>query len=220
MKGDLEQMLQNDRFLEILDRAAAIYSRSGYEGTGIRDLASALNIKSASLYHYFSGKEDILFAIMWKFHSRFLSEVTPLAEGEASPHERLRTLVDGHIRFDMRHWNDVVVSLRERNSLSPDRRNLVNSLRRQHRDAVVRLVQSGARAGSWAAREPVIIASTILDMINGLVQWYKPRGEADLAHTIEIYGCNAIALLTVPSSGGSAGGVAELSRGLSIGTEC
>jgi AcrR family transcriptional regulator len=199
MKDDLEQMLQNERFLEILDRAAAIYSRSGYEGTGIRDLASALSIKSASLYHYFSGKEDILFSIMWKFHSRFLKEVTPLAEGDAPPDALMRTLVGGHIRFDMRHWNDVVVSLRERNSLSAERRNLVNNLRRRHRDAVVRLVQKGAKPGTWASREPVVIASTILDMINGLVQWYKPRGEADLAHMIEIYASNAVALMNASS---------------------
>jgi len=210
MKGDLEQMLQNDRFLEILDRAAAIYSRSGYEGTGIRDLAAALDIKSASLYHYFSGKEDILFSIMWKFHSRFLREVTPLAEGDAPAHQLMRSLVGGHIRFDMRHWNDVVVSLRERNSLSSERRNLVNNLRRKHRDGVVRLVQRGARPGSWAAREPVVVASTILDMINGLVQWYKPRGEADLAHMIEIYSCHAVALMSVPVEGNTVDAPASL----------
>lgn len=218
MKSDLEQMLQNERFLEILDRAAAIYSRSGYEGTGIRDLALALNIKSASLYHYFSSKEDILFSIMWKFHSGFLREVTVLAEADGPPHAQMRDLIGGHIRFDMGHWNDVVVSMRERNSLSSDRRALVNNLRRRHRDAVVRLVLRGAKPGSWAAREPVIVASTILDMVNGLVQWYRPRGEADLAHLIEIYSCNAVALLAVPSESAVANGAADSGRGSRAGS--
>lgn len=198
MKADLESMLRNDRFVEILDRAAAIYSRSGYEGTGIRDLAAALNIKSASLYHYFSCKEDILYAVMWIFHSRFLAEVTPVAERDGSPSEVMQKLVDTHIRFDMRSWNDVVVSLRERNSLSSERRSQINALRRKHRDAVSRLVSRGAQPGTWGSREPTIVASTILDTINGLVQWYRPGGEADLAHTIEIYSCNAVALMNVP----------------------
>lgn len=199
MKKDLEEMLKNPRFVEILDRAAAIYSRVGYEGTTIRDIAAALDIKSASLYYYFDSKEDILFAIMWKFHSAFLDEITPMLNDTAPALEVLRKIVEAHIRFDLRCWNDVIVSLRERTSLSSDRRDAINRLRRQYRDALAKLVMRGSEQGTWAAREPIIIASAILDTINGLVQWYRPRGEADLSHIIDIYASGAVALVGAPS---------------------
>jgi AcrR family transcriptional regulator len=193
-----DEILEKPRVKEILARAASVYSRVGYSAGSIRDLAKALNIKSASLYHWFDSKEDILFAIMLDFHRSFVSEVTPVAELDGAPDQIMRQVVEAHIRFDVQRWDQVVIGISERRSLSPERRHVINRLRRQHRDAIVKLVVAGAAPGSWAAAEPKIVASVILDTINGLVQWYQQRGEADLQHIISIFASNAVALLSVP----------------------
>lgn len=198
-----EEILDKPRVREILARAASVYSRVGYSAGSIRDLAKALNIKSASLYHWFESKEDILFAIMLDFHRSFVSEVTPIATLPGPPNAIIRKVVEAHIRFDVQRWDQVVIGLSERRALSPERRLIINRLRRQHRDAIVKLVAAGAAPGSWAAAEPKIIASVILDTINGLVQWYDQRGEADLQHIISIFASNAVALLAVPRAADS-----------------
>ena len=47
----------------ILDCAARLFAERGYEGTTLGDLAAAASIAKATLFHYFSTKEKILFEL-------------------------------------------------------------------------------------------------------------------------------------------------------------
>lgn len=45
---------------EILDAAAELFSTGGFASTSTRMIATAVGLRQASLYHYFSTKDDIL----------------------------------------------------------------------------------------------------------------------------------------------------------------
>ena len=47
----------------ILDAATVLFSEKGYHATTMREIASAVGIKAASLYNHFPGKEDVLHRI-------------------------------------------------------------------------------------------------------------------------------------------------------------
>jgi hypothetical protein len=44
-------------------------------------------------------------------------------------------------------------------------------------------------------RDPKLAAMAIVDMINGLPHWYKPRDEHDLERVADLYARAALALL-------------------------
>lgn len=44
----------------ILTKAADLFSEKGYAGTSMSDLAEALNLSKAAIYHHFESKESIL----------------------------------------------------------------------------------------------------------------------------------------------------------------
>lgn len=48
----------------ILDTALALMSQRGVDGTSMRDLASAVGLNVASLYHYFPSKRELLVAVL------------------------------------------------------------------------------------------------------------------------------------------------------------
>ncbi|EWM42258.1 bacterial regulatory s, tetR family protein [Bordetella holmesii 41130] len=48
----------------ILEAAAALFARSGYEGSSIADLACAIGVSKAAIYHYYPTKQDIYDAII------------------------------------------------------------------------------------------------------------------------------------------------------------
>ena len=48
------------RSKEILDAAARLFGENGYDATGIRDIAKAVGINSASLYYHYKNKDEIL----------------------------------------------------------------------------------------------------------------------------------------------------------------
>ena len=49
---------------KLLQAAAHLFRRKGYERTTVRDLATAVGIQSGSIFHHFKSKEEILRAVM------------------------------------------------------------------------------------------------------------------------------------------------------------
>jgi len=50
----------------IMDAAADLFARSGYQGTSIKDIAAAVDLGESTLYGYFPGKQEILKAILFQ----------------------------------------------------------------------------------------------------------------------------------------------------------
>ena len=48
----------------ILDRALEMFSRDGYKGTNLRDLAASLNLSKSALYRHFESKDAIFDAMI------------------------------------------------------------------------------------------------------------------------------------------------------------
>ncbi len=48
---------------EIFEAAVELFSRKGYKGTSIREIAYAVGIKESSIYNHYKNKEDILQSI-------------------------------------------------------------------------------------------------------------------------------------------------------------
>src|SRR3954471_3378910 len=58
--GHVERRQGGETRAEIQRVARELFTGKGYEATSMREIADALNIKKASLYYHFAGKEDIL----------------------------------------------------------------------------------------------------------------------------------------------------------------
>lgn len=59
---------------EILITALKLFSVKGYSAVSMRDLSSAVGIKSSSLYNHFSSKEDILNTILDEAKHRYFDK--------------------------------------------------------------------------------------------------------------------------------------------------
>lgn len=74
---------------EILDAAAELFTTRGYAGTSTRAIADAVGIRQASLYHYFSTKDEILTALLEATVQAPLALARQLAEADGAPIDRL-----------------------------------------------------------------------------------------------------------------------------------
>src|SRR5512138_3682488 len=77
------------RRAEICRTAAQIFHDRGFDGTSMSDLARALGMTKAGLYHYFDGKEALLFEIVTFGLDRVRDEVVLPAKAIRDPGERL-----------------------------------------------------------------------------------------------------------------------------------
>ena len=48
----------------ILDEAASLFLKQGYEAASVRRIAEAVGMQAASIYHHFNSKEDLLEVIL------------------------------------------------------------------------------------------------------------------------------------------------------------
>ena len=83
----------------ILDMARKIFSRFGLNKTTMDEIAKATRMGKATLYHYFSSKEQI-FAEVIKEESRILKDkLNDALENAKTPQEKLRSYIITRIKY-------------------------------------------------------------------------------------------------------------------------
>ena len=83
----------------ILDMARKIFSRFGLNKTTMDEIAKATRMGKATLYHYFSSKEQI-FAEVIKEESRILKDkLNDALENAKTPQEKLRAYIITRIKY-------------------------------------------------------------------------------------------------------------------------
>lgn len=184
-----------DRVEQVLSRAAKLFNEKGYGAASMRDLAAEVEIRPSSLYHHFPSKQHILYAICYNFQRDFNLEIVPELRSEQPPDAAIRAAIYKHIMFCNRRWPDVLVNMRERRSLPREQQASINALRRHYRDALMAAIERGRKEGIFAVSDAKLASMVVLDMVNGVAQWFKPRGQRDLQRMAERYGNAAVALL-------------------------
>lgn len=71
----------------ILHTALRLFSERGYEGVSMRDLASEVGIKAASIYNHFSGKEEIFNSLLAEMQNRYEQTVQRANVPDGAPNE-------------------------------------------------------------------------------------------------------------------------------------
>lgn len=111
-----------DRKSYIADKATHIFIEKGFQSTSLQDIASAIGITKAGIYHYFASKEDILFHILMAEHERNLKQFQMLRhefeDPSLSPIEALKTLLRVYARITLNNLKIPLLGLRERHQLT------------------------------------------------------------------------------------------------------
>ncbi|WP_435159585.1 TetR/AcrR family transcriptional regulator [Amycolatopsis sacchari] len=175
--------------------AVRLFAEKGFHGTGIRDLAQAAGISSASLYHYMGTKEDLLVTIMRECLDRLLLGARRAVEGVADPRERLASLVALHVLAHARQPAETRVVDNEVPALSAAARRRVVALRDEYEQLWTDVIGEGLRHRAFAVAEPAVTRLALLEMCSGVARWYSPRGPLDLDRLASHYACLALRML-------------------------
>jgi AcrR family transcriptional regulator len=78
------RMTGADRREQLLDVALDLFSRQGFDGTSVRDIAAAANVTDGLIYRYFDSKEKLLAEVIGRARRR-LAESPPGAGADGDP---------------------------------------------------------------------------------------------------------------------------------------
>lgn len=159
----------------LLAAAAELFARHGYRATTLDDVARAVDIKKASLYHYIRSKEDLLTRIYDRILDRIEATVRPLAEQSLPADERLRRMIHAHVQVVAEERNMLAVVFQEEPELSQANQVVIRQRKRAYERIFERVLEQGQASGRLRELPPRLVVLGLLGMCNWLYQWYRPE---------------------------------------------
>ena len=168
----------------VLDAAALVLRRCGYDGTAMRAIAAEAGIQAASLYSHFASKDQLVQIVLDRgilLVHRAVSEAMGARAGRP-PLERLEAAVGAHLEslFDNRDYTFASIKTYAGAPAAIRRSNA--RLRRAYEDLWIGLL---AEVLGEAASRPSPYARTmrlmLLGGMNAVIDWHQPDGELSLA---------------------------------------
>jgi AcrR family transcriptional regulator len=161
---------------QIIAVAARLFASEGYHEIGMREIADALGIRGASLYHHYASKEDLLFAVCLTVSQEPVQRQLPLLDEAGTPTTRLTALVRAHVLHLVERQVEHLVGRHELNALTPQHRAVVDGHRRYYHRRVTDTIAAGVRSGEFRVADVQVVTLALLDMLNGTSTWYRRDG--------------------------------------------
>jgi AcrR family transcriptional regulator len=180
----------------IITAAAEVLQKNGYEAATMKDIAAAVNLTAASLYHHFKNKDTLLLAVLEVGLEHIIRQIEPIAHSDLPPAEKLRRMIREHI-VGLTHNTAVgaamVFEIRAlmhikapyRNARQDDKEAFAAFIQRrddffERRDRFENLfrlvVREGVEAGAFRPVDVAICTKTLLGAQNWVGVWYRPDG--------------------------------------------
>lgn len=182
--------------------AAAIdnFTRLGYHGTSMRDIAMGAGVTVGSIYHHFDSKQAILRHLMERTMFDLLEVTTAaIADARPSPRGELAAFAEAWALFHTTRQAEALIGASEIRSLEDRGRDAVVGLRDRQERLVRAIVQRGVDQGEFLTPYPVEATRAILTMGAALSTWYRSDGDLEPAAMAERFA--EIALSAVGSRG-------------------
>ncbi|MEW4982566.1 MAG: TetR/AcrR family transcriptional regulator [Cycloclasticus sp.] len=174
---------------KILDAAASLFSQQGYNGTALRDIASALDMKAGSLYYHFDSKEQLVLEILKigleNIIQTVITRVNALPEG-SSTREVLIAAAKGHLvallekgdytSTSIRNYGQMPAAVQEEGLLIRDK--YENMWRKW-------LIAAQEKGDIKASVDLKILRLSLLGSLNRTLAWYAV-GEKSIDEIAEI----------------------------------
>ena len=169
-------MIGEERLQQIESVAGRLFSRRGYAGTSIRDIARKLKMQGGSLYAHISSKEEVLWRLVERAGREFHQAVGALAVGTGPAPERLRAMARAHVEVVTSDPDHASVFLHEWKYLEGEWQTEVRRLRDEYEDYFSTVIAEGTAAGDFAVEDPRLVTRCLLSALNGIATWYSPDG--------------------------------------------
>jgi TetR/AcrR family transcriptional regulator, regulator of autoinduction and epiphytic fitness len=164
------------RKAEIVRTATALLSEHGYQGMNLEDVAERTDIAKATLYHYFSGKDELVTAVVEgltaEVNRRLEQELDEVAD--RSHLDQIRTLIREQVRILTDTAPEVATVFAWPTTWPESFQELIKESRRRHDAIFRRVVEAGLAAGEFDCPNPDVALQCLHGVLNHAALWIRP----------------------------------------------
>jgi AcrR family transcriptional regulator len=181
---------------DIILAAADVLQRNGYEATTMKDIAAAVHLTAASLYHHFENKDALLLAVLEAGLDLIIGKTEAIARSKQPPADKLRQMIAVHIEGLTQNTAvgaAMVFEIRSLMGLKAPSDNANGDSRQLYDDLVKRrdlffarrdffenlfrdVIGEGMQQGVFRQVDIGIFTKALLGAHNWVGVWYKPGG--------------------------------------------
>lgn len=165
---------------EIAQAAVRVFNRMGLERASLKSVADELGTDRASLYYYFSSKEELFDDVVRSVVEKNYDLVRRIEASKVSPRRKLRELITGLMTSYGEHYPLLYIYIRENLSHVTDERSAwskyMRDLNRKTSDLVIAIVEQGYADGSFRkVGSPKVVAYGVLGIVGWTNRWFRPE---------------------------------------------
>ena len=172
----------------LLAAARLEFAERGYGSASIRDIAHRAAVSLSALYHYYGGKQELLYALLDEsmdvYDQACLDALSTVGQ---DPAERLDALVEALIRFRSAPRGRSQLELTERRSLNPEQDRALRARQTVATDRFRDVIADGRAQGLFGTPYPDDARRTVIAACNAIAQWYRPDGPTPVEAIVETY---------------------------------
>lgn len=174
---------------QILSESLRLFAEQGYGAASIRDIASRVGIKGASLYSHYPSKAHVLAELVRIGHEEHFRRMRAgLLAASPEPRLQLIAVVRAHVLAHADYPMLAVVSNAELHALPPEFAAPILELRRQSELLLLEVIQRGETLGAFKVADTQLALLAIGAMGLRVAHWYTPELDKTPEQIADTYG--------------------------------
>lgn len=175
-----------DKRIAILRTAAQLFAANGYEATSLDMIADQLGMHKATLYHYVSGKESILYQCLVLSFSDLESVMERMSDRSVPVLERLRSFVRSLAEAQNNDFGRCLVLVGSRPlDLLPGGE--IRQFQRRLDNTVRALITEGMANGSIRPCHAGLFSALLFGGLNWVPRWHKVGGKLSIREVADSF---------------------------------
>lgn len=171
----------------ILESAAEVFSQKGYNGASMSDIAEAVGLQKATLYHHFGSKQEILAELLDRAMSIVTKNMALVLLMDRPPDEKIRIAMRTYLQVLCEQPDLSSVLLFEYRSLEKEfhKRHIRNRdmFEKMWRD----LIREGIDSGHLQSESVSMTVWALLGVMNWTITWYRPDGNLSTEEISDLF---------------------------------
>jgi TetR/AcrR family transcriptional regulator, regulator of autoinduction and epiphytic fitness len=165
---------------EILMATAQVLNKDGYHAMSMDEVAEKMDLTKATLYHYFSSKDELIAACLTLVAGEVNQRLERLADETAdlTATERFRALLAEQLTILLIDYPEGGRLFVQPRDFAPEHRKLLRTFRTRH-DAVFRkVIMAGVESGEFSATDPNVALRCIYGALDYTPVWVRSGSHA------------------------------------------
>src|SRR5690606_18793878 len=165
---------------EIIKTASRLFYDKGFKAVSMRDIATVMDIKAASLYNHINSKQEILSAIILEVAEAFTTGMENVVGENISAINKIEKVIELHIEITVNHSDALAALITDWLHLEEADLNAFVKMRDDYEENFRRIIKHGIEAGEIKPYHPEVVLFSILSTLRTLYLWYQKRGKLDV----------------------------------------